>query len=116
MDDKGYSGRFRRKYTGIQKHENDNEEQSRASVHRDQPGKEKEDGILGTVIIVIRVSDNRRRDIDGMVSTILDIVVNAGLMDDDSIRQFQAITAKVTKVRKEEEGFDLIYVTKRRKA
>ncbi len=112
MENKSNSRRRRGEYPGIQKLKTDNEKSNRQSIHRDRQDKEKKNGVIGTVIIVVRVSDNRKRDIDGMVSTILDTVVRAGLLDDDSIQQFQTISAKVTKVKSGEEGFDLFYLTR----
>jgi Holliday junction resolvase RusA-like endonuclease len=37
------------------------------------------------IVIKAEIADNRRRDLDGMLNTILDCLVRAGIIEDDSI-------------------------------
>lgn len=64
------------------------------------------------VIAEIRVSDNRRRDIDGMVATILDCLVGANILKDDCIGQVDSIVAHASKVGKSDTGFRIVLIEK----
>jgi Holliday junction resolvase RusA-like endonuclease len=65
---------------------------------------------LTILLIVFKVSDNRRRDIDGMVATIFDSLVHAGVLKDDSLRDIPSVITTFVKCTKGEEGFDAILI------
>jgi Holliday junction resolvase RusA-like endonuclease len=58
--------------------------------------------------IVFRVSDNRRRDIDGMVSTVLDALVASGRIADDDLGTIPSIFTTWLPCEKGDEGFDVV--------
>lgn len=60
------------------------------------------------VITIFRVSDKRRRDLDNMQTTILDCLVKAGILDDDSIFEASCIVSTWVKVQKGHEGCDIV--------
>lgn len=103
----------RRKCSSIQKFkDNFLQPKNQSSLYPDGRPKESKDesdnsqiAILG---IVFRVSDNRRRDIDGMVATVLDSCVSAGIFEDDDLGTIPAILTTWLPCPKGEEGFDLI--------
>lgn len=72
-----------------------------------RPKKDERNG-RATIFLVIRVSDRRRRDLDNMVSTILDTMVKTGVVDDDSVQKIGSENTKVAFVPKGQEGFDLM--------
>ena len=57
--------------------------------------------------IVVRISDNRRRDLDGALSTILDCLVNAGAIADDSRQIITKETVSFRLVEQGQEGADI---------
>lgn len=65
---------------------------------------------LSILLIVFQVSDNRRRDIDGMVATVFDSLVDGGVLPDDSLRDIPSVITTFVKCKKGEEGFDAILI------
>lgn len=65
---------------------------------------------LSCLLIIFKISDNRRRDIDGMVATVFDSLVQGGVIEDDGIREIPTAITTFIKVKKGEEGFDTILI------
>ncbi|WCL51449.1 hypothetical protein [Leptospira sp. GIMC2001] len=63
---------------------------------------------IAFLAIVFRVSGNQRRDIDGMVSTVLDSLVHANIIQDDDLGTIPSIFTTWLPCEKGEEGFDLV--------
>ena len=61
-----------------------------------------------TAIIIFRISDRRRRDIDNMVNTIFDALVASGEITDDGLDQIGTLFATHTRVTKGGEGATVI--------
>lgn len=63
-----------------------------------------------TIFILIRVSDKRRRDLDNAVNTVLDALVQARAIADDSVKEVSSINAKVAIVPRGREGVDVMII------
>lgn len=92
--------------TGIQKRKA--HKQVRKVVHRSK-SKSENTGVGEAIIVVnFRVSDRNRRDMDNMLSTVLDSIVRLGLIPDDSICEVgrTIITSEIS----DQPGFDLLII------
>lgn len=57
-----------------------------------------------TVQVVFYVSDRRRRDLDNMIGTCMDCLVQAGILPDDNIFEVRSIWASWERCEKGQEG------------
>jgi Holliday junction resolvase RusA-like endonuclease len=115
MANKDNRGKHFGKYTKFQKHKiNPEKSKNGKNVHCHEPEEEGLDGRNSESIVIaeIRVSDNRRRDIDGMVATILDCLVGANVLKDDCIGQVDSIVAHASRVGKSDTGFRIVLIEK----
>ncbi len=63
-----------------------------------------------TVVIIIRYSGGRRRDLDNMVTSCIDALVSARKIDDDSLFEIGCLISAGVKVEKGQEGFDCLII------
>lgn len=113
MESNNNRSRNKRKHSFLQKHKvNSKEQKEWQDVHSNE-SEEKEYNARNSEAIVIteiRVKDNRRRDVDGMVATILDCLVRANILKDDSIGEVDSIIAHASKTTKS--GFKVVLLEK----
>jgi len=107
------SPKSRNKCSSIQEFKNNFvQQENRKILYPNRRQKENEDGSYHSQIaflaIVFRVSGNQRRDIDGMVSTVLDSLVHAGRIKDDDLGTIPAIFTTWLPCEKGDEGFDIV--------
>ena len=57
-----------------------------------------------TILCKFRISDNRVRDLDGMLSTIMDCLTKSGKIEDDSTKYIGSIHVTFENVEKGDEG------------
>jgi len=103
----------RGKHSGLQKQEKDFSRKVEEAIFGNKKGskrKGKKDNSASRSIlfIVFKVSGYRRRDIDGMVSTVLDCLVHSGILSDDNLEIIPGEISTFVRVPKGEEGFDII--------
>ena len=60
-----------------------------------------------SISVVLRISDNRKRDLDGALTTLLDCLVKAGAIPDDSRQHVVEESVKFRIVPKGEEGAEI---------
>lgn len=60
-----------------------------------------------TIAFVFRISDKRRRDLDNMASTLLDLLVKSGEIEDDRLQIVGTIVSTWVEVEKGKEGVDI---------
>ena len=65
----------------------------------------------GMVFVIFHISDNIRRDLDNMLTTILDCLVSAAVIEDDSTKYIRTITARKLSCDKGFEGCD-VFISK----
>ena len=65
---------------------------------------------LAILLIIFKVSTFRKRDIDGMVSTIFDSLVSTGILKDDNLGEIPSATTTFVRVPKGKEGVDIILI------
>ncbi|NCN09710.1 MAG: RusA family crossover junction endodeoxyribonuclease [Leptospira sp.] len=110
------SSKFGRKYPFIQKRKSDSEKVELQRVICQDRSKSKSQinenylNDIAILLIIFQVSDNRRRDIDGMVATVFDSLVHGRVLKDDSLRDIPSVIATFVRCKKGEEGVDLILI------
>lgn len=98
---------------GVQKLQaNPAEQENRTELHwhRYSEGGKNAGSHPVTALIVFRFDDNRTRDIDGAVSTVLDSLVRAGYLKDDDTSHLSGVCATSVKVPKGQSGVDVTLV------
>lgn len=84
-------------------------QKNRASIHRDKLKESEEtSGNPHTLIIFIRFSGRRKRDLDNCVSSILDELVTTKKIEEDDIQTVDCVLSFGIPVEKGKEGFDVI--------
>lgn len=66
------------------------------------------DGTRHALVLHCAVGDNRRRDGDGIVNTVLDCLQNSGFLADDSIDHVPMLICKFTRAKKWDTRFCLV--------
>ena len=115
MESNSNKSRNGRKHSFLQKHKvNFEKSKNWKNVHSNESEKKGFDDRNSESIVIaeFRVSDNRRRDVDGMVATILDCIVRANILKDDCIGQVDSIIAHASKVGKSNTGFTVVLIEK----
>jgi len=115
MAGKNHRSKYIGKHPFLQKHKiNPEKQENGEDVYSYESEKEgfNDRNSESIVIAELRVSDNRRRDIDGMVATILDCLVGANVLKDDCIGQVDSIIAQASKVGKSDTGFRIVLIEK----
>lgn len=87
-----------------------NRENLPANQRQEQSKNEPTYGKIISIFFVFRISDNRRRDLDGMVSTVLDSLVHAQIIKDDDLGTIPSASATWIPCAKGEEGVDIVMV------
>lgn len=113
------SKKFRHKHSEFQKREKHKSQ----SFHREEddshrPSSKRENGPIDKInkrkhlIIIFHISGSRRRDLDGMVSTVFDSLVRSGVIPDDNLGIIAGITSCYVTVNSGSEGVDILLVDK----
>lgn len=76
----------------------------------DTQKKDGSDSASFTIFYNIRISGNKRRDLDNQIASVNDCLVSSGLLPDDSYKTIQRQLIGFTQVEKSQEGVDLIII------
>lgn len=115
MENNNHKRKFRAKHSFFQKHKSyPKKQENREDVYSNQSEEKEPNGRNSEAIIIteIRLNDSRRRDIDGMVATILDCLVGANILKDDCIGQVDSVIAHSCRTGKSESGFRVVLIEK----
>jgi len=63
-----------------------------------------------TVVIIIRYSGGRKRDLDNMATSVIDALCDAGKIDDDNIQEIGLLISAGVKVEPGNEGADILII------
>lgn len=103
-----------KEYSELQKLQRNFQNKKRKMVLANKRPKEKdhESDNRKIIALVFRISDNRRRDLDGMASTVLDCLTRSGKIKDDARQYIPGHIVRYEIVEPGKEGVD-VYIIKR---